>query len=967
MVTREPAEPGRGDRSPTKEGRADPTLGLIALLSTAVAVGVYSRFGSISLPPRGLNDLVLAGDGAAVGKILAAPTWAHVASLRQAVFLDFWFIPAYVVALSTVVLWARPELESRWIKRLAIPVVGATVLTGVLDVIEDVGVLQILDGNRGNWPTVVTAVAWPKYFLFALCFLYAASVGLSRLKARVQQAIQGARPGASLPGSLLLVPQSAPKATERPDHANHDDTPPWRAKDWAVPAEGDPPKVGISCSGGGIRSAAYNLGTLQALRRGGVLDQAAFVTCVSGGSYIAAAHALTSGETPDPELFDEQPAWALRSPEERHLRANTSYLAPDLAGKGRFVLRILLGFSINVAVLWLGLFILTRPLGWALGSPSVHPELGQGAAVGHLVVGGAMWAAILWPAGVGVALSFLAVFVRFKKDAHYRWTIDAGAAFLGLALLEFLVLVAIPWVGLAIPAGYRWVAHWLGQSHQASEGTQDAKAAKNWSWLVQLLGLGAFAGAVGRIALKKAGRITMLVASLLAPALLIGTTGLLVIDAARRGMRGDFLIFGLHAGTQVAAVLMGLAILLPFYGYSDQVTWSMHPFYKRRLFRAFGVERVNQTTSRRIDYDDPQPLSKYGETATWPGPRRYPELIVCAAANISERGIPTGRKAVSFTFGPKEVGGRDVGWLETKKMEDALWTVRQMDVTLPASVAISGAAISPAMGKMTRPGVTPLLAIANARLGVWLPNPDWMQRFVSFNEGRPPAECVKFQDRPRALYWLKEIVGWHRKGDKFLYVTDGGHFENLGLVELLRRGCTEIFCFDAAGDHIDSFFTFGEAIALARSELGVEISIDPERLEPVVPEKNADPKEHRSKCDVALGTFTYPNGAKGRLIYAKAAVVEDDPWDVKAYGEKDPEFPAHGTVEQLYQEVRFEAYRALGYHAAQHALRLRDGDDPCAAEEPAPTVGAGTPPVVMVEAAMEMVEAVGEAIEAADE
>ena len=51
------------------------------------------------------------------------------------------------------------------------------------------------------------------------------------------------------------------------------------------------------------------------------------------------------------------------------------------------------------------------------------------------------------------------------------------------------------------------------------------------------------------------------------------------------------------------------------------------------------------------------------------------------------------------------------------------------------------------------------------------------------------------------------------------------HYENLGLVELLRRGCTEIYCLDASGLSADGaeFESLGEAITLARSELGVEI------------------------------------------------------------------------------------------------------------------------------------------------
>ena len=53
--------------------------------------------------------------------------------------------------------------------------------------------------------------------------------------------------------------------------------------------------------------------------------------------------------------------------------------------------------------------------------------------------------------------------------------------------------------------------------------------------------------------------------------------------------------------------------------------------------------------------------------------------------------------------------------------------------------------------------------------------------------------------RPRPEYLWKELFGRNRIDDKFLYVTDGGHYENLGLVELPRRGCGTIYCFDACG------------------------------------------------------------------------------------------------------------------------------------------------------------------------
>jgi hypothetical protein len=183
----------------------------------------------------------------------------------------------------------------------------------------------------------------------------------------------------------------------------------------------------------------------------------------------------------------------------------------------------------------------------------------------------------------------------------------------------------------------------------------------------------------------------------------------------------------------------------------------------------------------------------------------------------------------SFTFSPEAIGGPLVGGISTRAFEERLAS-RQRDFTLPAAVAMSGAAISPAMGRDTRRALRLLLAMANVRLGVWVPNPRrvdrWMERtrygsrqlaehVHSHDMGRvttplagPSSHDPPKEDdfrrrflvpRPRPWYLLKEMFGWNSVNDAYLYVTDGGHYENLGLVELLRRGCTEIFCFDASG------------------------------------------------------------------------------------------------------------------------------------------------------------------------
>ena len=109
-----------------------------------------------------------------------------------------------------------------------------------------------------------------------------------------------------------------------------------RAATRPVPAHRGPVKpiarVGICCSGGGIRSAAFNLGALQALQEERVLGSAEYVAAVSGGNYIASALTISHAYA-EPGAEDGHPLWAHGSPEERLLRRNTNYLAPGFTGR----------------------------------------------------------------------------------------------------------------------------------------------------------------------------------------------------------------------------------------------------------------------------------------------------------------------------------------------------------------------------------------------------------------------------------------------------------------------------------------------------------------------------------------------------------------------------------------------------------------------------------------------------------
>ena len=188
-----------------------------------------------------------------------------------------------------------------------------------------------------------------------------------------------------------------------------------------------------------------------------------------------------------------------------------------------------------------------------------------------------------------------------------------------------------------------------------------------------------------------------------------------------------------------------------------------------------------------------------------------------------------------------------------------------------------------------------------------------------------PNDLIK---HPRLSYLFRELVGRNRLDSRFLYITDGGHYENLGLVELLRRGCGKIYCFDASGGKPAA--ALGDAIALARSELGVEVEINPTNIK-------LD-EEGYAEDSCAVGVIKHQGKVVGRLVYAPTVLTHKVPWDVRAYKEADPVFPHHSTGDQLYTDQRFEAYRALGEHAGERARQaMRTGTAATVAVAPRPS------------------------------
>ncbi|MBC7558508.1 MAG: patatin-like phospholipase family protein, partial [Dermatophilaceae bacterium] len=401
---------------------------------------------------------------------------------------------------------------------------------------------------------------------------------------------------------------------------------------------------------------------------------------------------------------------------------------------------------------------------------------------------------------------------------------------------------------------------------------------------------------------------------------------------------------GVRAGGQHwLPIAAGVALLL-LVAFFDQTRMSMHPFYKSRLASAFDVT-LEGGVATQPDYGHLSTLSDYGrpigdDGKVSPAPNGGLRLVLCAAAHVSGPSLaPPGRRVVPFVFSSDFIGSPKLGYFPTKGLEDALTTkTYRSDITLLAASAISGAAFASSMGRASGP-LDLLLALSNARLGAWLPNP----RYHGLRSQKP--ELLPDQDRDRTPlptirrlgYFAREVFGVYPANDRFVYVTDGGHYENLGLVELLRRRCHTIYCVDASGDH-SMAFTLAEAAALAYEELGVTITIDGFPLAAMSADEgeelNADLRslhERLSQQSVVVGTVSYPPGAgspsKGILIVGKATLGQDlegqpEMFPLKSYAVTQKDFPGDTTADQWFEVDQFQGYVALGRLVGQRMSEI---------------------------------------------
>ncbi|MCM8535071.1 MAG: patatin-like phospholipase family protein [Lentisphaeraceae bacterium] len=333
--------------------------------------------------------------------------------------------------------------------------------------------------------------------------------------------------------------------------------------------------------------------------------------------------------------------------------------------------------------------------------------------------------------------------------------------------------------------------------------------------------------------------------------------------------------------------LTGLLIFMLTHRIFNANWISQLSFYRDRLSFTFFVQKEKGA----IKSTDDLLLSELnGEESA------APYHLVNVALNLQASRDPDlrGRNAVPFFFSKHYTGSDYSGFCKTKHLEES-----DDELTLATAMATSAAAASPNMGPQTVKSLVFILALLNIRLCYWLRNP------------RKVKEKMK-RKVPGPTYILREAFSHINGHTEFVNLSDGGHIENLGLYQLLKRKCSHIVCVDGEADPNMEFNGLAIVMRYARIDMGINVKID---TSVIFPSENGN-----SQQSYQVAEIDYGNGEKGKLLYIKLSVTGKEQEDIGQYRKTNFPFPHQPTSDQFFDETQFEVYRALGYHIGNEMM-----------------------------------------------
>ncbi|WP_455199811.1 patatin-like phospholipase family protein [Kaarinaea lacus] len=710
--------------------------------------------------------------------------------------------------------------------------------------------------------------------------------------------------------------------------------------------------AGLSLSGGGIRSASFCVGVLQALSYNRWLKNIDYLSTVSGGGYIGSSltwllsrkwegikvgvdrNNFPYGTYPmigqEPRaVLDEKAQATTVEPDQRYrgallrfLRQHGKYLTPGRGINVMSLLGVVLRGSILSVFVYFSLLVLVFALigqHFLFTAPPAEfvnllPNNLANSPLNYSLTISLLAIAIFVVLSIGYSLSAFFFSQRMGESTGSVSQVHQSGGRLSYRLrrwseksYNYLLTTALAFllIGL-IPVVY-------GQLGGSAEQTSDTAGLTGL--LSTLLGF------VTSIA-------TFLKTSRIKPSKI--PLGLLVAVSTLTLWFGLFLL-AYHCmlkinGDMAAIYSLGIATLLV--GLLANLNYiSIHRYYRDRLMEVFMpdlVEVVKQKkspsgASAEADKARLSDMCWYKAVMNQSAPATLDtnlmpyhiinSNIVLVSSKISKF---RGRGGDNFILTPAYCGSNATGWATTS-------TFMKGRITLSTAMAISGAAVNPSTGVggdgVTRqPLLSMLMGLLNIRLGYWVTNPD-------------PDKKPSFTNIPNFfLPGLSEMALRKNLNEdsRFLQLSDGGHFENLALYELIRRKTKLIIVCDGAADPDYKFTDLSNALEKIRADFGVLMTVNARHLHELVPIKDKDNDLMAyARQGYIIADILYPGRKPGKFIYIKSSFFSELSADLYGYKQKQPEFPDEPTSDQFFDEKQFEAYRELGY---QTAWRMMEND-----------------------------------------
>lgn len=706
--------------------------------------------------------------------------------------------------------------------------------------------------------------------------------------------------------------------------------------------------VGLAFSGGGIRSATVNLGVLQGLRKLGLLKAVDYLSTVSGGGYIgscySAVNAATSTAAPTTTsiadevkqaqvhdaLFQHQPG----VPENavfRHLRNNANYMAPNgLIDVLRVPAVFLRGMVINFFIVFPFVLLLAAISAALINAPiSIRNYL------------------LTFTSHLGLELS--ADFIVTKCLILFTLTLFFFSPVINRVLSRSASVQGTAPNTAQTPA--------QNATQSATTSNNDVSSNTSWKmrstatrflgWCIAAIGLSFFvelqavtialygklqqnrwnfqqmalAGSASSFALS--GLATKLLPKLANTfsrlgVYLLGLIGFLVFWLFYLHLSNDLLQATQSASSldfqwrsPIGFTLIAAALLLFSWLTGDSNFTSISRFYRDRLGKAY-IFGIN--AQKKIEQTDTLALSSLDSRFT-------PYHLINSTLNLSRtsQAYSDDRRGDFFFFSKRYVGSISTGYCKTTALEN-----QNPELNLATAMAISAAAAAPNLGKDTVKPLVFILSMLNIRYDYWLQNPTWIN------------QTKHISSRPGPAYFLRELSSNLSAETPYVNLSDGGHIENLGIYELIRRECRLIIASDSEEDLSLTFSGLADLIRLVQIDFGVIIVMD--GLDDI----------RNGKQHYAIGNIYYRNEKLGKLIYLKTSLTGDfslhdslgdteyssshlrhddfgfdnNPY-LAHYKTQDPTFPHQSSANQFYDETQFECYRALGFQMVSTSLGRR--------------------------------------------